>query len=95
MEGRSYEEVTPEELEVLLKVVLDDFEDFIRRKPRYRPLKDALLLIALCQRAAMHYINGITLMYGFSSPRLSAFLDSRREDVNPTISSLKDLGPGV
>ena len=60
MEKRSYERITPEELEILLKIALDDFKDFVRRKPRYRPLKDTLLLIALCQGAAMHYIDGVT-----------------------------------
>jgi hypothetical protein len=35
-----------------------DREDLFARKPRYRALGERLICVALCQGAALHYVDG-------------------------------------
>lgn len=56
--GRSYEKITKDDLERLLKLTKDDYDDFVNRHPKYKDLK--ILSICLCQGAALHYIDGQT-----------------------------------
>ena len=57
-EKRSYERITIDDLKVLRDLALKDLRDFFRRCSRYKLYDDSLILIALCQGAALHYING-------------------------------------
>ena len=41
-----------------LPIARQDREEFFHRCPRYRPLKDEIIAVALCQGAAIHYVNG-------------------------------------
>ena len=54
--GRSYEEITKDDLRKLLKITNDDYNDFLKRHPKYRQLKK--LAVCLCQGAALHYVDG-------------------------------------
>ncbi len=56
--GRSYERITPENLDRLAEISRQDREDFFARKFRYLILEEGLVCVALCQGAALHFVNG-------------------------------------
>ena len=56
--ARSYGHLLPEDLCRLGKIARQDREEFLNRCPRYRPLQDEIIAVALCQGAALHYVNG-------------------------------------
>ncbi len=56
--GRSYERITREDLSYLAGIARLDREDFFARKPRYRVLEGGLVCVALCQGAALHFVDG-------------------------------------
>lgn len=55
---RSYEPVTVDDLRRLAEIARVDREDFFARKSRYAVLADRILGVALCQGAALHYVDG-------------------------------------
>lgn len=55
---RSYEPFTDEHLDRLVKIALDDQAVMFDSSPHLAVYRDRLLLIALCQGGALHYING-------------------------------------
>lgn len=55
---RSYEDITTAHLETLRQIAHADIQQFIHRYPRYMSLQDMILAVALCQGAALHYVNG-------------------------------------
>jgi hypothetical protein len=57
--GRSYEPITRDDLVRLADIARADREDRFERKPRWRYLyADRILAVALCQGAALHFVNG-------------------------------------
>jgi hypothetical protein len=55
---RSLEKITKYDLKRLLRLASRDMDMFFERNPLYsKPYKDKQLLIALCQGAALHYID--------------------------------------
>ena len=58
IEERAYEKITVEDLTRLRELALRDLKEFFKRHPRYEPYKNSLILIALCQGAALHFIDG-------------------------------------
>ena len=56
--GRSYEPIGREDLVRLARIARLDREDFFARKTRYRALDERLICVALCQGAALHYVDG-------------------------------------
>ena len=48
----------PEDLHRLGEIARQDREEFFHRCPRYRPLQGDIIAVALCQGAALHYVNG-------------------------------------
>lgn len=56
--GRSYGRITLDDLGRLAEISRLDREDLFARKPRYRVLEDALVCVALCQGAALHFVDG-------------------------------------
>ena len=56
--GRSYERITPEDLDRLAEISCQDREDIFARKPRYLVLEEGLVCVALCQGAAQHFVDG-------------------------------------
>ena len=54
---RSYEPITLDDLRHLGRLALSTMENFIIRNRKYSNLKDKLIAIALCQGAALHYLN--------------------------------------
>jgi hypothetical protein len=54
---KSFEEITDMDLVRLAAIATEDREDFFLRFPRYSKLK--LLCVALCQGAALHYVDRI------------------------------------
>ena len=60
MNERSYANITKRDLRRLAQIALADRADFLDRNPRYRSICDDghLLCIALCQGAALHYLDG-------------------------------------
>lgn len=54
--GRSYEKIEKSDLERLLKLSMDDFNDLKKRKPEYR--KSKIISVCLCQGGALHYVDG-------------------------------------
>ena len=56
--GRSYEPIDRDDLVHLAEIARLDLADFFARKPRYRPLSERLICVALCQGAALHFIDG-------------------------------------
>ena len=60
--NRSYEPIDRDDLTHLAQISRSDLADFFARKPRYSVLEDRLVCIALCQGAALHfldYTNGV------------------------------------
>ncbi len=60
--SRSYEPIDREDLIRLAEITRADLADFFARKPRCALLEDRLVCIALCQGAALHFVdktNGI------------------------------------
>ena len=56
---RSYERITEADLKKLLDFSNEDREDFFARNPRWRRLyANRIICIALCQGAALHYLDG-------------------------------------
>ena len=55
---RSYDRFGAEDLAHLADIARRDLEAFIARNPHHQSLKDRILLVALCQGAAVHYLNG-------------------------------------
>lgn len=76
---RSIEKITKADLKKLRRLAYADIEDFFKRNPIYkRPYKGKEVLVALCQGAALHYIDGkngvkdfdVWLFYPKKEPRL-------------------------
>ena len=57
-EDRSYERIRPEDLRRLAAIARDDQDARFNRRPRWRPYADRVLCVALCQGAALHYVDG-------------------------------------
>jgi len=58
---RSYKAITVKNLKVLKELALRERIEFFNRNPRYRkPYWDSLIAIALCQGAALHFVDGRT-----------------------------------
>ncbi len=55
---RSYERITRGDLYRLAEIARLDREDLFARKPRYRALGERLICVALCQGAALHFVDG-------------------------------------
>lgn len=59
--SRSYEQLTRADLERLGSIAMNDLEGLFDRRAETRHLyKDRLFAIALCQGAALHYLDGKT-----------------------------------
>ncbi len=57
--GRSYLTIRASDLRRLAEIARTDREDFFRRLPRWSKLySNRLLCVALCQGAALHYVDG-------------------------------------
>lgn len=59
-EGRSYKKITLRDLKSLDEIARKDRVDFFKRQPKYKVYANRVICTALCQGAAMHYINGST-----------------------------------
>jgi hypothetical protein len=57
---RSYEPLTNDDLARLSAIAQDALRDRVFRTPVGRQYKDRLILLALCQGAAQHYVDGVT-----------------------------------
>jgi hypothetical protein len=57
---RSFEKISTEDLQRLGDIARIDREELFERKPKYRPLEEKIIAVALCQGAALHYCNGKT-----------------------------------
>ena len=55
---RSYAPLTDAHLTRLAEIARADREDRFTRRPRWRVYRDRVLLVALCQGAALHYLDG-------------------------------------
>jgi hypothetical protein len=54
----SYERITRGDLICLAEIARLDREDLFARNPRYRSLNEHLICVALCQGAALHFVDG-------------------------------------
>ena len=57
-DARSYERITPDDLARLVAIAVSDRKDRFTRRPRWSPYADRVLCVALCQGAALHYVDG-------------------------------------
>ena len=55
--NRSFERITDIDLRRLSALAAADFDDLFRRNARWRPYRRRLLLLCLCQGAALHYAS--------------------------------------
>lgn len=58
--ARCFGEISAEDLQRLGNIAQIDRSDFFERKPRYRILSEKIIAVALCQGAALHYVDGKT-----------------------------------
>jgi hypothetical protein len=56
--GRSYERLTLDDLARLAQIAKADRQARFARRPRWAPYADRVLCVALCQGAALHFIDG-------------------------------------
>jgi hypothetical protein len=56
--SRSYERIARGDLIRLARIARLDRVDLFARKPRYRALEKRLICVALCQGAALHFVDG-------------------------------------
>jgi hypothetical protein len=56
--GRSYERITRRDLRKLVEIARADREAFFARPSKSRAFRHRVVATALCQGAALHYING-------------------------------------
>lgn len=54
--NRSKAKITKTDLKKLLKLTRSDYNDFVKRHPKYKSLN--IMSICLCQGAALHYVDG-------------------------------------
>jgi len=55
---RSFKLLTDDHLARLAEIARADREDRFTRRPRWQVYRDRVLLVALCQGAALHYLDG-------------------------------------
>jgi hypothetical protein len=55
---RSYAPMTVEHLKRLDKIAKQDHREMLAKNPHLAVYRDRILLVALCQGAALHYVNG-------------------------------------
>jgi hypothetical protein len=55
---RSYEKITQRDLARLSELAAADRADRFTRRPRWRVYESRIIAVALCQGAALHYVNG-------------------------------------
>jgi hypothetical protein len=55
---RSYEPIEERDLRRLAAIAREDRATFFARHARWRPYTDRILCVALCQGAALHYVDG-------------------------------------
>jgi hypothetical protein len=59
--GRSYKKITNNDLRVLADIARKDREDLFHRNPDLGKIfRDRIICVALCQGAALHYLDGKT-----------------------------------
>lgn len=98
---RSYERISRRVLDRLSEIAAEDRQDRFRRKPRWEPYRDRLICVALCQGAALHYVddrNGVKdldVWTFFSAAEVGPFPPrwrlERRFDVEPFKGHFVDL----
>lgn len=57
MDGRSYKPIARQHLDRLAEIARFDRRDRFRRRPRWRPYEERVLCVALCQGAALHFLD--------------------------------------
>ena len=57
-EDRSYAAITHDDLSRLGRIAKEDRESFFARYPRHRVLAERVIAVALCQGAALHFLDG-------------------------------------
>lgn len=55
---RSLEKITKADLRRLGEIAICDIESLFARRPKLRPYRERLIAIALCQGAALHFVDG-------------------------------------
>src|SRR5947209_1505130 len=77
---RSFARITPADLKRLGTIAREDLSDFFKRKRRWTSYAGQIMLVALCQGAADHYVQGERGVYDFDvwtffaeRPKLTAF----------------------
>jgi hypothetical protein len=77
---RSFARITPTDLNRLATIAREDLSDFFKRKKRWAPYAGRIVLVALCQGAADHYVQGKRGVHDFDvwtffaeDPKLTAF----------------------
>lgn len=88
-------------LDRLSEIASEDRNDRFRRRPRWEPYRDRVLCVALCQGAAMHYVDGrngvkdLDAWTFFAAAEVGPFparwLLQRRFDVEPFVGHYVDL----
>jgi ribonuclease HI len=57
-QSRSYEAISVDDLGQLAAIARQDRAARFERRPRWKPYADRVLCVALCQGAALHYVDG-------------------------------------
>ncbi|WP_328435374.1 hypothetical protein [Nocardia puris] len=89
---RSYAPLTEEHLRRLAELARTDRADLFRRKAHLRVLADRVLLVALCQGAALHWIDGRT---GVKDLDVFTFYARHPDQAYPRRRKMGDFGPSV
>jgi hypothetical protein len=87
--ARSYADITGADLAKLAEIARADRNDFISRHPKYRA---RILLVALCQGAARHYLDRKTGVKDFDVWTFYAKEDSKHA-YHPLRHAQADFGP--
>ena len=88
--SRTFEKITRRDLDEILAVGNNVMSDFFVNNPRYKPLRNKLVLVALCQGAADHYCDGTTGIKDYDV----WFFYAHMQGVSMPRSSIKKCYPG-
>ncbi len=78
--ARSLAPITVDDLRRLGEVARRDREEMFERSPHWSPYRDRLLCVALCQGAALHYVDGSNGVKDFDVWTFFAALPDRYPD---------------
>lgn len=88
--GRSLKKITRRDLERLAIIAENDIQGYFDRNPSKRALDGRIVAVALCQGAALHYVDGMNGVKDFNV--YTFFAATERLTYPPRVRRVADFG---